>query len=144
MMKFLMPVLLVFTGAASLFSPLFADGECGVNPVTFVPSKCQAPYEAPANQPTATCTKESDGACFSMDCDSVVWSNGVPGKCGQATITENNVPRCLSAFAVTNVTIREYATECTLSGTTCTCQLIATGVTDLVPVCNCKDLEPLH
>ncbi len=144
MKKFLIPLTIMIAGATSLFSPLYATGDCGVNPVIHVPSKCRPPHEVPANDPTGTCTLQ-DGSCWSANCYGTVWSNAVPGRCGNGIITENTVPRCLASYAVTNVLIYEYSTQCMqTSGDSCTCLLMATGVSDNVPVCNCMDLEPLH
>ncbi len=143
MKKFLMPTILLFAGAASLFSPLLAD-QCGTYPVVHVPSKCEPPHEVEANPPGGMCTKESDGSCASLNCHEMVWSNAIPGRCGNGIITENNVPRCMANFAVTNVTIHEYAMTCTDNGSSCACELVATGESDPAPVCNCQDLEPLH
>ena len=143
MKKFLIPLTILIAGATSLFSPLYATGDCGVNPVIHVPSKCRPPHEVPANAPTGTCTLQ-DGSCWSANCYGTVWSNAVPGRCGNGIITENTVPRCLASYAVTNVLIYEYSTSCMQTGDSCTCLLMATGVSDNVPVCNCMDLEPLH
>jgi hypothetical protein len=140
MKRFLMPAMLLFVGAASLY----ASGDCGVNPVIHVPSKCQAPYEAPPNQPTGICMKMTDGSCLAMNCSDLVWSNAVPGKCGNGLITEDNVPRCLESYAVTNITLHEYVLECDYDGAACKCTLQATGESAPTAVCNCKDLEPLH
>ncbi len=140
MKNFLLPVLLVFAGAASLY----ASGECGLYPVVFVPSKCEPPYEAEPNQPTGMCMKQSDGSCMSVDCSDFAWSNAIPGRCGNGIITENNVPRCLQSYAVTNVTLHEYVLECDFDGNACRCTLQATGGSIPTPVCNCMDMEPLH
>lgn len=143
MKTFLMPVLMLLTGVASLVTPLLASGDCGVNPVIFLPGKCVAPHEVPA-YPTGVCTKLNDGSCFSSNCGGIIWSNAIPGICGSGIITENNVPRCESAFAVTNVMIRQYQVTCTPNGSSCICQISGTGLTNLVPVCNCRDLSPLN
>ncbi len=144
MKTFLMPAFIVFAGVVSLVSPLMATGDCGLNPTIFLPSKCVAPHEAPAYPTGSVCMKLGDGSCYSSVCHGTAWSNAIPGICKSAIITENNVPRCESAFAVTNVMIREYSLSCSPSGATCTCQLTATGRTNLVPVCNCRDLAPLN
>lgn len=140
MKKFLMPAMLLFAGAASLY----ASGDCGVNPSIHVPSKCEPPYEAGPNQSTGTCMRMTDGSCFAAGCSDLVWSNGVPGKCGNGIITENNVPRCMESWAVTNITLHEYVMECEDDGTACKCALQSTGVSTPTPVCNCQDMEPLH
>ena len=144
MMKFFMSAMILVAGTASLFSPLFADGNCGVNPVVHVPSKCEPPHEVGANMPDVTCVLEDDGSCFVIGDVEAVWSNAIPGRCGNGIISENTVPRCLEDFAVTNVLIREYVVECYFDTEGCSTQLIPTGAESLVPVCNCKDLEPLH
>lgn len=143
MKKFLSPLMIVIAGAASLLSPLLASGDCGVNPVIFVPSKCVPPYEVPGNQPTATCYLV-DGACWSSSCSGSSWGNAIPGRCRSGIITENTVPRCLGSYAVTIVSIHQYSTECITQDGSCVCKLVATGVMDDVPVCTCMDLEPLH
>lgn len=140
MKKFLMPAMLLFAGAASLYG----SGDCGVNPVEHVPSACEDPYEAPAEMPNGACMRMSDGSCFASNCSDLVWSNAVPGKCGNGLITEDNVPRCLESWAVTNITLHEYSVECADDGPYCKCVLQPTGVSTPTPVCNCKDLEPLH
>ena len=144
MLKCFMSAMVLVAGTASLFSPLFADGDCGVNPVVHIPSKCEPPHEVGANPPNVTCVMDADENCFITETPDPVWSNAIPGRCGNAIISEHRVPRCLESFAVTNVTIREYVIECYYDSGVCSTQLIATGSTDLVPVCNCKDLEPLH
>ena len=146
MKKYLIPAILLFTGVASLFSPLLADGACGTNPTVNLPSKCKAAYEVAANIPSGSCILVNGGACLNTgSCGGFVWSNAIPGQCVSAIITENNIPRCLASYAVTNVTLHDYAMECTYGGyNTCTCVLTPTGNTDPAPVCNCMDMEPLH
>ena len=144
MKKYFIPAMIILAGAFSIAGPLKVSADCGLNPVTHLPSKCSPPFEVPPNLPQGTCSLEGDGTCLSLGCGGVTWSNAIPGQCVSGIITENNVPRCESSYAVTAVLIHQYSMGCKKQGGTCTCEFNATGVTTLVSVCNCRDLPPLH
>ena len=138
------PAMVILAGFALIFEPLKAKGSCGLNPEIMQPSKCEPPYTVPPNATSGTCVELGDGTCLSVGCSSETWDNAIPGLCGNAVITEGNVPRCESDYAATVVTIQKYTWACVRKSKGCKCSLTATGVTATVTVCNCRDLEPLH
>ena len=144
MIKSIFAVMCILSGLALISEPMKAMATCGLNPQIFQPSKCEPPRAVPPNPTAGTCMKLGDGTCLSMGCGGTTWDNAIPGLCGNGIITEGNVPRCESDFAATIVTIRKYTWGCVVKGSTCVCQLTATGETANVTVCNCRDLAPLH
>ncbi len=143
MTRRLMPLLLIAIGVLSIAEPMKAIGNCGLNPITYVPSECYPPVVASANPPTnANCMWNPMGGCTTVFCGGTNYENVLPAKCGQTVITEGNVPRCEENFATTIVDVNQYSWSCNPS--TCVCTGTRTGVVGNVQICNCRNLTPLN
>ncbi len=143
MKMFFAPAIILLAGAASLIIPLKVIAECGLNPVTHMPSKCNPPSETGPTGLVGFCAGENDGTCTNLSCAGTAWGNALPGRCVNGIITENNVPVCESDFAATVVTVHQYTQACESVGG-CECVWTQTGEKQNVQVCNCRDLAPLN